>query len=86
MIQTDKVIDWYEDEYGNEVDIYEEIEKYTVCYNGSVFVGDDENGWNEFNTDSFKEAIGFYNTYSDVMDVYIQDNEYGIIYQYGDWY
>lgn len=84
MINTEKVVGFYTDGFGNEVDVYEQIERYSVCYEGRLFEGDTD-GYNTFKTDSWAEAIGFYKTYGDVTEVSIKDNEYGVIFSNGDW-
>lgn len=84
MVDTNKEIGFYTDVFGNEITEYEQIERYTVNYKGFIFEGDTD-GWNELNTDKWEEAYEFYNIYSNDMEVYIRDNEYGILFSYGDW-
>jgi hypothetical protein len=86
MINTEKVIGFYTDVFGNEIDIYEEIEKYTVCYKGFLFEGDDEKRWNSRNCDKWEDAKSIYQAYADKENkMYIIDNEYGVTYQDGEW-
>ena len=37
MVNTDKVVGFYTDVFGNEIDEYEQIERYTVYYKGHIF-------------------------------------------------
>ena len=85
MINTDKVIGFYSDIFGNEIDEYEQIEKYSVRYKGHIFE-DDIDGWNTFSTDKWEEAIEFYNAYKNSIDVSIKDNEYDVVFEDGDWH
>ena len=82
MINTNKVVGFYTDCFGNEVDVYEQIEKYTVWYEGYLFVGDTD-GYNEHHYDNWEDAIALYNAYGDM--IHIKDNEYGLSFDYGDW-
>ena len=84
MVSTVKVIGFYTDVFGNEIDEYEHVEKYSVCYKGHIFKGDTD-GYNTFNTDKWEDAIGFYNTYANDMEVFIKDNEYDVTFADGDW-
>ena len=84
MISTDRVIGFYTDVFGREIDEYEQIERYTVCYKGHIFDGDTD-GYNTFKTDSWDDAIRFYNTYGNNTEVYIKDNEYDVTFSDGDW-
>lgn len=82
MINTERVIDSYIDVFGNEQDVYEEIERYTVWYEGFLFEGDTD-GFNEHNYDSFDDAMSLYHAYGDM--IHIRDNEYGVSFDYGEW-
>ena len=82
MINTDKVVGFYTDVFGNEVDEYEQIEKYSVCYEGYLFEGDTD-GYNEHGIDRWEDAISIYNAYPDIVS--IRDNEYGVTFSNGDW-
>ena len=82
MINTNKEIGFYTDIFGNEITEYEQIERYTVWYEGYLFEGD-TNGYNEHKYDNFKDAIALYQNYGDI--IHIKDNEYGITFEYGDW-
>ena len=82
MIDTDKVVWFYNDVFGNEVDEYEQIERYTVLYEGYLFEGDAD-GYNEHGYDKFEYAIALYHAYGDM--VHIKDNEYGVSFDYGEW-
>ena len=81
MVNTDKVIGFYTDVFGNEIDEYEQIEKYTVCYEGYYFVGDSD-GWNSVNYDDFDKAMELYRH---IPGAYIKDNEYGVIFENDEW-
>lgn len=85
MINTEKVIGFYEDVFGNEVDIYEEITKYTVCYKGCLFDGDQADKWNSVDTDSWTEAKLIYNMIQNQNEVYITDNEYSVTFSHDEW-
>lgn len=82
MINTDKIVGFYTDVFGNEVNEYEQIERYTVWYEGYLFVGDID-GYNERGYDKFEDAIALYHEYGDM--IHIKDNEYGVSFDYGDW-
>ena len=82
MINTEKVIDFYTDVFGNEVNVYEQIHKYTICYKGYIFVGDKEDGYNEHGYDKWEDAKEVYDAYPGM--VIIRDNEYGVVYD-GEW-
>lgn len=81
MVNTSKVIGFHTDIFGNEIEEFEQVEKYTVCYKGYIFDGDTD-GYNRHNFDSFEKAMEIYNNYPDVS---IRDNEYGLVFEYGDW-
>ena len=71
MIDTAKVIGFYVDVFGNEIDEYEQIERYT-------------DGINEHGYDSWEDAIALYNFYGNM--IHIEDNKYGMTFSNGDWY
>ena len=82
MINTDKVVGFHTDVFGNEVDEYEQVERYTVWYKGYLFEGDTD-GYNEHGYDKFEDAIALYHAYGDM--IHIKDNEYGVSFEYGEW-
>ena len=82
MIDTNKVIDFYVDVFGNEIDIYEQKAKYTVWYEGYLFDGDSD-GYNEHDIYDWDDAIALYNAYGNM--IHIKDNEYGVNFDNGDW-
>ena len=82
MISTNKVIGFYVDAFGNEVDEYEQIEKYSVRYKGKIFEGDTD-GYNIHHYDRWEDAKSIYDMYPGVS---IYDNEYDIIFEDGDWH
>lgn len=82
MVNTNKVIDFYTDVFGNEIDVYEQVERYTVWYKGYLFDGDTD-GYNEHGYDKFEDAITLYDAYGDM--IHIKDNEYGVSFDYGEW-
>ena len=82
MINTDKVIGFYTDVFGNEIEEYKQEERYTVWYKGYLFDGDLD-GYNEHEYDKFVDAIALYNAYGDM--IHIKDNEYGVTFDYGEW-
>lgn len=82
MVDTNKVIGFYEDAFGNEINVYEQVPKYTVGYEGFLFEGDSD-GYNEYGYDRFEDAIALYHAYGDMIT--IKDNEYGVIFSHGEW-
>lgn len=84
MVNTDKVVGFYTDAFGNEINEYEQIPKYTVCYTGFIFEGDTE-GTNKYDTDDWDKAIEMYRNYKDVTDICIRDNEYDVTFENEDW-
>ena len=82
MINTDKVVGFYTDVFGNEVDEYEQVERYTVWYKGCLFEGDTD-GYSEHGYDIFEDAIALYHAYGDM--IHIKDNEYGVSFDNGEW-
>ena len=82
MINTDKVIGFYTDVFGNEIDEYEQKARYTVCYEGYLFEGDTD-GLNEHDYDRFEDAIALYDAYGDM--IHIKDNLYDVSFDYGEW-
>ena len=82
MINTSKVIGFYTDVFGNEIDEYEQKAKYTVWYEGYLFEGDSD-GINEYDTDSWEKAIALYYAYGNM--IHIKDNEYGVSFDNGEW-
>ena len=85
MIDTNKVVGFYTDVFGNEIDVYEQKAKYTISYKGYIFEGDSD-GWNSRDEDSWEKAISVYDAYADEEnDMYITDNEYGVTFHRGEW-
>ena len=82
MISGEKVVGFYNDAFGNEIDVYEQIHKYTVWYEGYLFCGDAD-GYNEHGYDKWEDAIALYDAYGDM--IHITDNEYGVTFEYGEW-
>ena len=82
MIDTNKAIGFYTDVFGSEISEYEQVEKYTVWYEGYLFEGDSD-GFNEHDYDRWEDAIALYNTYGDM--IHIKDNEYAVTFEYGEW-
>lgn len=82
MINTDKVIGFYTDVFGNEIDEYEQRARYTVCYEGYLFEGDTD-GLNEHDYDRWEDAIALYDAYGDM--IHIKDNLYDVSFDYGEW-
>lgn len=83
MINTEKVVGFYTDVFGNEIDEYEQIERYSVVYKGALFV-DDEDGWNKHGVDNLEDAMHIYHAYNG--EIYIRDNQYGCIFENGEWH
>ena len=82
MINANKVIDSYIDVFGNEINVYEQIERYTVWYEGHLFEGDSD-GLNEHGYDKWEDAIALYVAYGDMIR--IRDNRYDVTFEYGEW-
>ena len=82
MVNTDRVIGFYTDAFGKEVNEYEQIERYTVWYEGYLFDGD-KDGYNEHGYDKFEDDIALNHAYGDM--IHIKDNEYGVSFDYGEW-
>ena len=82
MINTNKVIGSYVDIFGNEINEYEQIERYTVWYEGYLFEGDSD-GLNEHGYDKWEYAIALYVAYGDMIR--IRDNRYDVTFEYGEW-
>lgn len=82
MINTEKVIGFYTDVFGNEIDEFEQTTRYTVWYEGHIFEGD-KDGFNEHGYDRWEDAVALYYTYGDM--IHISDNEYGVSFDYGEW-
>lgn len=82
MINTEKVVGFYTDCFGNEIDEYEQIERYTVWYEGHLFEGDTD-GLNEHGYDKWEDAVALYHAYGDM--IHIRDNKYDCSFDYGEW-
>jgi len=82
MINTNKVIGSYIDVFGNEINEYEQIERYTVWYEGYLFEGDSD-GLNEHGYDKWEDAIALYVACGDM--IHIRDNRYDVTFDYGEW-
>ena len=82
MINTNKVIGSYVDIFGNEINEYEQIERYTVWYEGYLFEGDSD-GLNEHGYDKWEDVIALYVAYGDMIR--IRDNRYDVTFEYGEW-
>ena len=82
MVNTSKVIGFYTDVFGNEIEEYEQVERYTVWYKGILFSGDSD-GYNEHGYDNLDECMNLYNLYGDM--IHIKDNYYGLCFDNGEW-
>ena len=82
MINTEKEIGFYTDVFGNEITEYEQVYKYSVAYEGKIFEGDTD-GINRHHYDRWEDAKAVYDAYPDIVS--IKDNEYGVIFENGDW-
>ena len=82
MIDTGRIVGFYTDAFGNEVEEYELIEIYSVFYFGKIFE-EDTDGYNEHGYDNWLDAIGLYDAYGDM--IHIRDNKYGVTFEYGEW-
>lgn len=82
MFDTNNVVGFYTDVFGNEIDEYEQKARYTVLYEGHIFEGDTD-GLNEHDYDKWEDAIALYYAYGDM--IHIKDNQYDVSFDYGDW-
>ena len=82
MIDTGKVVGFYTDAFGNEIEEYEQIERYSVFYDGKIFE-EDTDGYNARGYDNWLDAIALYDAYGDM--IHIRDNKYGVTFEYGEW-
>lgn len=82
MIDTEKVVGYYTDMFGNEIDEYEQIERYSIWYEGRLFEGD-SNGFNEHGIDRWEDAIAIYDAYPGIVSIH--DNKYGSTYANDEW-
>ena len=57
--------------------------RYTVSYEGYLFYGDNENGWNHHGYDRWEDVQSLINAYGDIIEV--TDNEYGVPFAHGEW-
>lgn len=69
---------FYTDVFDNEVTVYEQIEKYSICYKGYLFDGDSE-GYNVHGYDRWEDTKAIYDAYPDIVST--RDNEYGVTFQ-----
>lgn len=58
--------------------------RYTVVYKGSLFYGDNDDGWNFHDYDHWEDVQNLINTYGDIIEVV--DNEYDTHWKNGEWY
>ena len=58
--------------------------RYTVSYEGYLFVGDNEEGFNYHDYDRWEDVQGLMISYPDIIRVH--DNEYGVDWKEGEWY
>lgn len=58
--------------------------RYTVIYEGYLFVGDKMNGFNRHDYDRWEDVQWLMAAYGDIITV--DDNEYGISWTKGEWY
>ena len=82
MIDSNRVIGFYTDVFGNEIDEYEQIERYSIRYEGYLFDGDSE-GFNEHGIDKWEDARAIYDAYPDIISIH--DNQYGCTFSNGEW-
>lgn len=80
----EKVVGYYTDVFGNEIDEYEQVYKYTVFYKGYIFDGDNENAWNEHDFDNWDEVKSLIDAYGD--EIHVRDNEWGVTFEHGEWH
>ena len=88
MVNTNKVVGFYTDAFGNEVEIYEEVSRYSVYYKGYICYEDkDGDNWNQADFDCWEDAKSFYDFYAYRENrMYIEDNQYEVTYKDGEWY
>lgn len=58
--------------------------RYTISYDGYLFYGDNETGFNSFDLDRWDEVSSLMAAYPDLINV--TDNEYGVSWSRGEWY
>lgn len=76
------------DEYYEEMNDYLDSLpiRYSVTYYGAIF-SDDEDSYNTFKTENYKEAMDLYNFVSQYdKNAYLDDNYYGVTFSHGEWY
>lgn len=88
-------MDEYTEDYYSEIDeYYDEMNAYydslpirfSVTYYGEIFSGD-EDSYNTFKTESYKEAMELYNFVSQYDEnAWLDDNYYGVTLSHGEWY
>ncbi len=82
MINTEKVVGFYTDAFGNEIDEFEQIERYSIRYKGHLFEGDSDE-FNEHGIDKWENAFAIYNAYPNIVSIY--DNLYECTFSNGEW-
>ena len=82
MINGERVVGFYTDVFGNEIDEYEQLPKYTVWYEGYLFFGDTD-GYNEHGYDRWSDVQSLIDAYGDM--IHVNDNEYGVTFSHGEW-
>lgn len=55
--------------------------KYSIHYEGYIFDGDSD-GWNHHDEDDWQNVSWMMNAYP---DIYVEDNEYGVVWHQGEW-
>ena len=83
MVETSKVVGFYTDAFGNEINEYEMVENYSVSYKGKIFEGDTD-GYNTHGYDKWEDAKAVYDAYPDIVSIH--DNEYGVTFEKGEWF
>ena len=58
--------------------------RYTVSYEGYLFAGDNETGFNSHDYDRWDDVKSLMDAYGDIISV--TDNEYGCVWINGVWY
>lgn len=79
----DHVVGFYTDMWGNEIDEYEQVYKYTVWYKGYIFVDDKEDDFNEHGYDRWDDVQELIDAYGDM--IHVIDNEYCVSFDNGEW-
>lgn len=74
----------FDEDFDLDDDVKEEGPRYTVSYEGYIFAGDNEDGWNSHDFDKWEDIQKLINNCGDKITV--KDNYYGVTWEDGEWY